>query len=253
MPYRENQNLAVVVWIWIGIGLLFLMTLFITVLTFTYLKGIKKNKKKIMQMVRNAQTECLKNTIYIQEKDRERLSEELHDNIISRLNLIRLNTAGKSVNDLSRDIRVSMQLIRELSHNLTPPDLDEIELSDLIADYLEQVEGLPVIFHHSGIDGKRIISSSVKLNLFRIVQELISNVLKHAQATKVDIRLRISSRYLVLTVKDNGCGFKTGNKYGGIGLRNIRSRTQQINAAYKLKTKPGKGTQWLIFTTLKSS
>jgi len=248
MPYREDQNLAVVVWIWIGF--LFLITLFITVLTATYLKGIKKNKKKIMQMVRNAQTECLKNTLYIQEKDRARLSEELHDNIISRLNLIRLNTAGKSVNDLSRDIRVSMQLIRELSHNLTPPDLDEIELADLMADYLEQVEDIPVIFHHYGTDGNRI-SSSVKLNLFRIVQELISNVLKHAQATKLDIRLRISSRYLVLTVKDNGCGFKTGNKYGGIGLRNIKSRTQQINAAYKVKTKPGKGTQWLLFMTLK--
>ncbi|NML69267.1 hypothetical protein HHL23_05600 [Chryseobacterium sp. RP-3-3] len=203
-------------------------------------------------MVRNAQAECLKNTLYIQEKDRERLSEELHDNIISRLNLIRLNTEGKSVNDLSRDIRVSMQLIRELSHNLTPPDLDEIELPDLIADYLEQIEGIPVIFHHSGTGGKRI-SSSVKLNLFRIVQELISNVLKHAQATKVDISLRISSRYLVLTVKDNGCGFETGNKYGGIGLRNIKSRTQQINAVYKLKTKPGKGVQWLLLMTLKSN
>ncbi|MCT2561973.1 sensor histidine kinase [Chryseobacterium herbae] len=252
MPYRENQNLAVVLWIWIGIGLLFLITLFITVLTTTYLKSIKKNKRKVMQMVRNTQTECWENTLYIQEKDRERLAEELHDNIISRLNLIRLNTASKSVNELSQDIRVSMQLIRELSHNLTPPDLDDIELPDLIADYLEQVEDIPVAFHHSGNPGDRI-SSSVKLNMFRIVQELISNVLKHAQATKVEIRLRISTQYLILTVKDNGCGFKTGTQYGGIGLRNIRSRTQQINAVYKLKTKPEKGTQWMILTAFKSN
>ncbi|WP_080779880.1 sensor histidine kinase [Chryseobacterium phocaeense] len=251
MPYRENQNLAVVLWIWIGIGLLFLMTLFITVLTSTYLKSIKKNKRKVMQMVRNTQTECWENTLYIQEKDRERLAEELHDNIISRLNLIRLNRAGKSANELSQDIRVSMQLIRELSHNLTPPDLNDIELPDLIADYLEQIEDIPVIFHHSGSGYG--ISSSVKLNLFRIVQELISNVLKHAGASKVEIRLRISTQYLVLTVKDNGCGFKTGTRYGGIGLRNIQSRTQQINAVYKLKTRPEKGTQWMILTAFKSN
>lgn len=252
MPYRESQNLAVILWIWIGIGLLFLMTLFITVLTTTYLKSVKKNKRKVMQMVRNTQTEYLENTLYIQEKDRKRLAEELHDNIISRLNLIRLNTARKSMDELSRDITVSMQLIRELSHNLTPPDLEDIELPDLITDYLEQLESLTVVFDHYGTD-EGMINNSVKLNLFRIVQELISNILKHARATKVEIRLRISSRYLVLTVKDNGSGFEAGKPYGGIGLKNIRSRTLQMNAIYKLKTKPEKGTQWIILKAFKSN
>ena len=137
-----------------------------------------------------------------------------------------------------------MQLIRELSHNLTPPDLDEVELEDLIADYLEQVnKNIEVIFRHITI--RAPISSPVKLNLFRIVQELITNILKHAGATRVDVSLRISLNYLMLTIEDNGRGFIMEPHSGGIGLRNIQSRAQKIQAIYKLKTQPEKGTKFI--------
>jgi two-component system NarL family sensor kinase len=243
MPYRENQSL-IVLWIWIGIGLLVLTTGFITILVSSYLKGVKKNKKKVMQLVRNSQTESWEKTLHMQERDRERLAEELHDNIISNLNLIRLNIKHKNTNELSLDLKKSMQLIRELSHNLTPPDLDEIELTDLIADYLDQVnKSMDIVYHKMTIE--TFISSPVKLNIFRIIQELITNILKHADATKIDVSLRISLQYLMLTVEDNGRGFTLGNSSGGIGLRNIQSRAQKIKAIYKLKTKPEKGTKFI--------
>ncbi|EJL68698.1 histidine kinase [Chryseobacterium populi] len=250
MSNWENQGLLVE-WIWIGIGILSLVTLFITILVVNYMKSIKKNKRKVMQLVRNTQTECWENTLYLQEKDRKRLAEELHDNIISRLNLIRLNSAYRDINELNVDLKKSMQLIRELSHNLTPPDLGEIELSDLIADYLEQVnENMRIAYHHR-IKKDIHINSSVKLNILRIVQELVTNILKHARATHIDLSLRISAKYLVLAVEDNGCGFVAGNKYGGIGLKNIYSRAQQIKAAYKLKTQPEKGTKFIICVIIK--
>lgn len=239
----ENQD-QIVIWIWIGIGLFFLTTLLITLLVISYLKSIKKNKKKVSQLVRNTQKEYRENILLLQELDRERLAEELHDNIISQLNLIRLNLNDKKPEELSQDLKRSMQLIRELSHNLTPPDLNEIDLTELIEDYLEQInKNIEVIFRSMTIGIP--ISNLIKLNLFRIVQELITNILKHAEATRIDVSLRISLNYLMLTIEDNGSGFILGNHSGGIGLRNIQSRAQKIKAIYKLKTQPEKGTKFI--------
>lgn len=237
----------------IGIGMLFLITLFVSLLIIIYVKNIKNNKQKIMQLVRNTQTECWENTLYLQEKDRERLAEELHDNIISRLNLIRLNSDYKNMNELSVDLKNSMQLIRELSHNLTPPDLEEIELIDLIADYLEQInKNIEVKYYHR-VSKEAPINTQTKLNIFRILQELINNILKHAHASKIDISLRISLNHLILTAKDNGCGFSVGSNCRGIGLRSIQSRAKQIDAIYKFKTKSEKGTKFIICVSIKSN
>lgn len=248
MSQWENPGL-VVGWIWIGIGLFFLTTLLITILIVNYLKSIRKNKQKVMRLVRNTQTECWENTLHLQERDRERLAEELHDNIISRLNVIRLNINNKNTEELNLDLKTSMQLIRELSHNLTPPDLSEIELTDLIADYLDQIsKNIEIAYHHMVSDAS--LSSPVKLNIFRIVQELITNVLKHANATRIDVSLRVSPDYLTLTIEDNGNGFKPGAHYNGIGLRNIQSRAQKIQAVYKLKSRPEKGTKFIAAMAL---
>ncbi len=239
----ENQN-QVVVWIWIGIGLFFLTTLFITLLVINYLKSIKKNKQKVSTMFRDVKKEYGEHMLSLQEQDRERLAEELHDNIISQLNIIRLTINEKKPEELNVDLKRSMQMIRELSHNLTPPDLNEIDLAELIADYLVPInKNIEVIFHHLTIE--IAISNPVKLNIFRIIQELITNILKHAEATRVDVSLRISLNYLMLTIEDNGRGFIIGNHSGGIGLRNVHSRAQKIKAIYKLKTKPEKGTKFI--------
>ncbi|MBT2620129.1 ATP-binding protein [Chryseobacterium sp. ISL-6] len=248
MSQWENPGL-VVGWIWIGIGLFFLTTLLITILIVNYLKSIRKNKQKVMRLVRNTQTECWENTLHLQERDRERLAEELHDNIISRLNVIRLNINNKNTEELNLDLKTSMQLIRELSHNLTPPDLSEIELTDLIADYLDQIsKNIEIAYHH--MVSEAALSSPVKLNIFRIVQELITNVLKHANATRIDVSLRVSPDYLTLTIEDNGNGFKPETHYNGIGLRNIQSRAQKIQAVYKLKSRPEKGTKFIAAMAL---
>ncbi|ASK29994.1 hypothetical protein CEY12_07680 [Chryseobacterium sp. T16E-39] len=250
MSQWENPGL-VVEWIWIGIGLFFLTTLLITILIINYLQSIRKNKQKVMQLVRNTQTECWENTLHLQERDRERLAEELHDNIISHLNVIRLNINHKNTEELNLELKKSMQQIRELSHNLTPPDLGDIELTDLIADYLDQIsKTIHVDFRHMIAD--TLISSPVKLNIFRIVQELVTNILKHANATKIDVSLRISLEYLMLTIEDNGSGFKQGTSHHGIGLRNIQSRAQKIQAVYKLKSKPEKGTKFIACMVIAS-
>lgn len=203
-----------------------------------------------MQLYRDTQTEYRKNTLILQEKDRERLAGELHDNIISRLNLIRLSTPYKSTHELNTDLKNSMQLIRELSHNLTPPDLNEIKLTDLISDYLEQTKNSIDIDYYQSIFTKNNISNSIKLNTFRIVQELITNTLKHAGATKIKISLKISEKHLLLIVEDNGTGFTPGHHAKGIGLRSIELRSKQVKAIYKFKNNPQRGIKFIFILNI---
>ncbi|REC44181.1 sensor histidine kinase [Chryseobacterium pennipullorum] len=250
MAYPDNES-TIVSWIWIGIGILFLSTAFIIVLVIHHFEQVRKNKRKMIQLVRSTQTECWENIHYLQEKDRERLAEELHDNIISELNMIRLNINDRNVKELNSDLKRSMQLIRELSHNLTPPDLNGIELADVIADYLVQISKEVEVLYFNHTEQNITVNSTIKLNLFRIVQELITNILKHASATKITVLLRVSVQYLSLIVQDNGRGFPSGKNHKGIGLKNIQSRSRKINALYKFKTKPGNGTRCVVFLILK--
>ncbi|WP_164975796.1 sensor histidine kinase [Chryseobacterium sp. CH25] len=252
MLYPENES-TIVSWIWIGIGILFLTTAFIILLVTHYFEQIRKNKRKMIQLVRNAETECWESIHYLQERDRERLSEELHDNIISQLNIIRLNINTRNGKELNSDLKRSMQLVRELSHNLTPPDLNGIELSDFISDYLVQISKEVEVLYVNHTEQDILISGTIKLNLFRIVQELITNILKHAFATEITVLLRVSVKYLSLVVKDNGRGFPMEKYNKGIGMKNIQSRSRKINAVYKFKTKPEKGTRCIVFLTLNNT
>ena len=250
MSNWEDQS-VIVLWIWLGIAVLILITLFVVLLVMRYMKNLQKNKQKTVQLIRKTQTGYLEKALYIQEMDRQRLAEELHDNVISQLNLIRLNISTADLNDLNQDLKKSMRIIRELTHNLTPPDLDAIGLNGLITDYLEQVaQHIRVAYWDNKIIDT-VASNEVKLNLFRIVQELVTNILKHANATKIDVSLRISLKYIILAVADNGCGFITGTANRGIGLKNIEARTKLIQAVYKLKSTAKKGTTFIVCVAVK--
>lgn len=245
-----NQDI-ITQWIWLAILVVILITAFIILLVLKYLINLKTNREKSIQLIRDSQNRYIENTRYLQEKDRERIAGELHDNIISQLNLVRLNLDNKAPSDLNEDLKKSIRLIRELSHNLTPPDLAEIALSELIYDYLMQITPeVEVAFWQKIINTESEIDTEIKLNLFRILQELINNIIKHANASKIEILLRVSSRYLILIVKDNGMGFKNTSPYKGIGLRNIDIRAKTIGAFYKFKVAAEKGTRVIIYRSL---
>ncbi len=251
MEYGQNEG-VIILWIWIGIGLAVLITVFITVLVLRYIRHVRKNKRKASLLIHKMQATYGENALYLQEKDRERLAGELHDNIISRLNLIRLNTHYRDMSELHLDLKHSMRLIREMSHHLTPPDLSETGPEELISDYLEQVKGNIGVQYYPLLHKRGRISDPVKLNLFRILQELINNALKHADASVITVSLRISERYLVLTVEDDGKGLVPGyeKEASGIGLKSIGLRAEQIKARYRFRSRPQKGTRFSMIIPL---
>jgi signal transduction histidine kinase len=127
---------------------------------------------------------------------------------------------------------------------LVPPSIGDLGIVESIRDLMESVKAtrkLHVEFYYSdGIEA--IINEKQQLMLFRIIQEQVNNVLKHAEATNLIIELMVEGSIVDLTISDNGKGFDKSNKLKrGVGLTNIASRTELFNGTVNLITAPGKG------------
>ncbi|MGH1386918.1 sensor histidine kinase [Kordia sp.] len=234
----------------IGVGILIfgLYAVAFIVLLEKFNSEIKNTKDQFAKVSISLREEYIQKLIYFQEEDRRRLSEELHDNVMSRFQLMRLNLFDGNIELLQKNLKNSMGIVRALSHNFAPLEQHTIELPLLIEDYIEQLESkLDVTYSVSRFLKREQLSTEVKLNIFRIFQELISNILKHSNATKIDIQLRCTAQSTTLFIKDNGCGFNIEKASNGIGLKNIQYRAEIIKSKYKFKTSIGKFTMFIIF------
>jgi signal transduction histidine kinase len=187
--------------------------------------------------------------ITVQERERESIGRELHDNVSQVLTTAKLylDIASKQHDDPL--IPKSMQLInnsiveiRNLSHQLSAPTLGTGSLVDAILALIEMVNGAtPIIFEfdHTRYPGQLLMGH--KIALYRILQEQINNIIKHAEATKVWISLYQRGNNVNLVIKDNGKGFDSKRKTNGMGLNSITSRVKVLGGTIYLKTAPQKG------------
>jgi signal transduction histidine kinase len=187
--------------------------------------------------------------ITVQEREREWIGRELHDNVGQVLTTVKLylETASRQGNAplISRSMQLinsSITEIRNLSHQLSAPTLGTHSLVDSINVLIETISfstNLIIEFDHKAYT--RHVIKSQKLALYRILQEQLSNILKHAQATNIWITLAQSDGNIILTVKDNGKGFDVRVQTDGMGINNIISRTKVFDGTVQLNTAPGKG------------
>jgi len=192
-------------------------------------------------------------SIQAQEKEREEIGKELHDNINQILAATKMyldiainesNEEGVSQILLKshQNLNKAMEEIRQLSQSLVAPSVGDVSLDQAIACL---ADGLPdtASFHLNvdvtGYTGD-IADEGIKLTCYRIVQVQLSNIIKHAQAKNVTIRLRKTNN-LEVTIIDDGVGFLPGKKTSGIGLRNIRNRVDFYNGSMTIRSEPGKG------------
>ena len=226
----------------------------------TYQKRLLKKELEINRIKTRQQEEILANTVFSQEKERKRIAQDLHDEVGAMLSVVKLNIAmveRKSDTSASKEIaretksyldEVILQ-VRRISRALLPPSLEKLGLAaavEELVNWVNKSEQVEVVVWKTGnvyrFDGKK------EMAVFRIVQELLNNALKHAQATQIVIKMRFSSAGLAVSVSDNGVGFDLkGNAKTGLGLKNLESRTQILNARIKLRSAPGKGTSAVLF------
>jgi two-component system sensor histidine kinase UhpB len=134
--------------------------------------------------------------------------------------------------------------IRKISKSLITPGLREIGLFESIEDIIDDLKVAGAQFAIN-LDLENITEEQIedrqKLTIFRIVQEQLNNIVKHAQATQVLIRLSGEGDHIVLTVADNGVGFEVGRHRKGVGITNIISRAELLNGKVDIQSAPGEG------------
>jgi signal transduction histidine kinase len=191
-------------------------------------------------------------------EERQRLGRELHDSVTQALYSVTLYaqaahmamSAGKqdeaveNLEELRNMAREAMADMRLLIFELHPPRLEEEGLAVALQGRLASVEtrtGLRTELH---VEGERRLPLSVEEELYWIAQEALNNVVKHAQAEKVTVRLQFDDETARLEVRDDGKGFEpvTARRSGGMGLRGMEERAQRINGKLEVESALGQGT-----------
>jgi len=186
-----------------------------------------------------------------QEKERNHLGEELHDNINqllagAKLYLGMAATKSPELKELAKYpielIEESIEEIRMLCHRLVTP-LKNIDLDQMIKDFLVELNKtttLKAVYQYSPIS--TAISDDLKINIYRIIQESMNNVVKYAQAKNVTISIADPDNKLHITITDDGIGFDVKAKRKGIGISNMAHRIESYNGIIDVISSPGKGT-----------
>lgn len=243
--WQNSDTLLLWVVIIIAVMILLVGTL-ISVFYISYRKVLRSKDEEI-KVKMDYQRSLLKVSLEAQENERVRIAADLHDNIISTLTVIRLKAAmGSNQHELDHLLGTAIDESRRISHELSPPLYEEQPLENILLTILKSWKSFYNIEHVVDVRTDYPIDKSVKLQLVRILQELLNNVHKHAQASQVHLILRITNKYTVLLVTDNGIGFNTATVKNGIGLQNISLRSDNLNAQYKYKSLKEKGTRFIF-------
>lgn len=200
--------------------------------------------QRTKRIVANRQT-CT--NMHILEKEQSRIALDLHDGIGNELSAMRLQLEAFNTENDSRLALIAAQAgklidrIRQISFNLLPETLDKEGIGAALQRLMLSLP-IRVSLSCEGVSFEK----AKELQVFRIVQELVGNTLKHASATEINIALKQDGRLVTLRFRDNGKGFDRHRAVRGAGLQNIQARAALLNAAVFLVTKPGEGVSWRL-------
>jgi PAS domain S-box-containing protein len=205
--------------------------------------------------------------IQAQEDERQMISRELHDTVAQDLSvakmacdLIYAELSSKRQPEADRIQKICDALqktildVRNMAYELRPPGLRELGLVEMIYQFCEeftQTWGLPVDFQSAGLKNLKL-DYGIQINLYRLVQEGLTNIRKHAAAGRAALKLTAAFPNIILRVEDNGRGFDVDARAAAagqekrMGLRSMQERVSLLNGEMKLQSKPGRGTKVFI-------
>jgi signal transduction histidine kinase len=244
---EKNKQQIIVISLFVILGLA--MTLLVTLYWFY--------KSKSKEKMRLHQQELLHARLEIQEQTYQNISQELHDNVGQVLSVVKMNINTIDVNSpqIARDklaessdlLAKVMQDIRDISKTLNTDFLNEIGLPNAIDQQLQLLRRTGLFSTELFVKGDAYdLGPERDLLVFRVVQELLNNIVKHAGADNIVVSMNYETKKLLINVQDNGKGFdiETQQQYPtkGLGLRNIHNRLRLINGAISFESKEAKGT-----------
>ncbi|MFZ1705510.1 MAG: sensor histidine kinase [Saprospiraceae bacterium] len=216
------------------------------------------NQRKIKELEDEIKIASMQSVIEGQEIERERIAKELHDSLGGLLSTIKLQIDNAKLNskDASKDVYskahhlldTAVEEVRTISRNLQPVSLKKLGLVAAIKDLINRFEGEntpDIYFQHYDIPTQ--MDKMVSLSVYRIVQELLNNSIKHAKANEVLIQLNYEDDDLVIQYEDDGIGYDQNQiAKKGMGLENIKSRVNYLHGSLSIDTKPDSGLSVLI-------
>lgn len=220
----------------------------------------KNLRLALSQKETESQMEVLNANIIGQEEERKRISQELHDGVLSRLFASRM---GLGYLELDSDFETQNQYqkyleelqsiekeIREVSHKLSSNiSLSETSFLNAINQLLKGKSKLGNFDFRLKMDDSfswKELDGIVEMNLFRILQESLQNIIKHAEAKQVSVSFKVENAQLLVSIVDDGVGFDTTQKVKGIGLKNIQSRVQNMNGSVKILSGNNQGATLFV-------
>lgn len=255
----ESQE-SLIVFLVYGIMFTVFLTTGLMLFFFYSRKRIVAEQLSKIELQLNNQKDVLKAIISTQEDERQRIAQDMHDAISSKLNLISLTTnllidderhTEDQLESLNHILNITTNILesaRRIAHDLLPPVLGkfglQVALEELVEDFLKTNK---VQIHHT-IQDLPDISLDDSLHIFRIVQELFNNAIRHGGASQVIIEMKNLNPGFDLIFRDNGIGFNTEitEKISGIGLQNIESRAAILKATLNIYSKIGEGSTFEI-------
>jgi signal transduction histidine kinase/ligand-binding sensor domain-containing protein len=222
--------------------------------------GLFKYRINQLEQQQAAQRAFARQLIESQEAERQRLAAELHDSLGQHLLVIKNRAAlgevatsdqtpaRKQFDEIAASATQAISEVRAISHNLRPVYLDRFGLTVVLEEMIERAAqssvetgGLQFSAHIVRLDGW--LSKAAEINLFRVLQESVNNILKHAQATKAYLEIWREGDELRVTVRDNGRGYDVGSiPQRGLGLTSISERVRILGGTLTVTTAPGAGT-----------
>ncbi|MEM7372331.1 MAG: sensor histidine kinase [Bacteroidota bacterium] len=221
------------------------------------------NRQIIIDLMKAQEVESLNSMLEGQEQERQRIAADLHDSLGGTLAAVKVSlfTLQKKLSGQSEDaskaythtrelLEEAYKEVRRISHNLTDNALEHEGLGralDKLCKTLKDHSGLLINLETSGLDTVTL-DGKTEIQLYRIVQEIFQNIIKHACADKVSLQLSLHRDRLNLLIEDDGVGFEYEPEkiHEGIGLFNISRRVKQMRGTLEIDSAPGQGTTTII-------
>src|SRR5262249_51069257 len=217
--------------------------------------------------VEAGRTELLRRLVHAQEEGHRRIARELHDDLTQRLAVLAIDAGtleqlpgcppdiGQRTRAMREQLAALSESVHSLSRQLHPSIVDDLGLVDALrseCQSVEQRDGIAV--KYCARDVPTDLPRGVALCVYRVAQEALRNVVRHARSSRASVRLVADERELVLSVRDWGAGFEVAaRRKSGLGLESMRERARLIRARLTIRSRPGEGTRIVVRVPLHRS
>ncbi|MBA2613624.1 MAG: sensor histidine kinase [Bacteroidetes bacterium] len=256
---KEKQNFIKNI---IIVSIVLLLVLLFIIASVFYRKKQIEQKAAVQEELARQKDIRSRSVIEAEEKERIRIAKDLHDGVGQLLSAAKLNLSSLEskldIQDKEQQLIFknamglvddSVKEVRSVSHNMMPNTLLKLGLASAVKEFITKIQGMPnlrVNLEIVGMDHR--MEQEKETVLYRVIQEVVANIIKHAKASELTLQLIRHEKELSIVIEDNGVGFDTSklNSFNGIGLKNIISRIEFVNGSVHFDSTVGKGTNVII-------